>query len=123
MFNLLPNADTSSILLRIAMQVTEGRGAPKNINTTSPFYALTGLLADGLIERDDKWMKWLDEWGEWVMRDLPSMSCRSFRIGQGERCGGSSKLTGDGFVGGCRNARGRVPAHNLFGGERKAVVG
>ncbi len=53
---------------------TKGRGAHKNINTMSPFYCLAGAVADGLVPDEERaqWMGWLEEWAEWVMRDLPS---------------------------------------------------
>lgn len=49
---------------------TSGKGAPKNINTFSPFYALASFLEDGReMDEQGKWRAWCGEWGEWIMRD------------------------------------------------------
>ncbi|WVF71845.1 hypothetical protein IAT40_006654 [Kwoniella sp. CBS 6097] len=49
---------------------TDGKGAPKNINTMSPFYSLACFVEDGRT-KDPKWNGWLDEWAEWIYNDLP----------------------------------------------------
>jgi unsaturated rhamnogalacturonyl hydrolase len=51
-------------------KITAGKGAPKNINTMSPFYALSAFLLDGSV-KDERWMAWCAEWAEWVVNDLP----------------------------------------------------
>lgn len=53
-------------------------GAPKNINTMSPFYSLSALLADGKV-RDERWTRWCDEWAEWIMHDLPRTKENGFQ--------------------------------------------
>ncbi|WWD09813.1 hypothetical protein V865_007941 [Kwoniella europaea PYCC6329] len=49
---------------------TDGKGAPKNINTMSPFYSLACFVEDGRT-KDTKWNGWIDEWAEWIMNGLP----------------------------------------------------
>jgi unsaturated rhamnogalacturonyl hydrolase len=51
-------------------KATKGKGAPKNINTMSPFYSLSSLLVNGQV-KDERWVGWCDEWAEWIMNDLP----------------------------------------------------
>lgn len=58
-------------------------GAPKNINTMSPFYCLSGVLADGQV-KDKRWLKWCDEWAEWVMNDLPRTKDGGFQHSESE---------------------------------------
>ncbi|GHJ89713.1 hypothetical protein NliqN6_6115 [Naganishia liquefaciens] len=53
---------------------TNGKGAPKNINTMAVMYALACMVEDGTFDTDaekQKWTAWLDEWAEWVMHGLP----------------------------------------------------
>ena len=66
---------------RLQNDVWKGKGAPKNINTMSPFYSLACIVSDDLVvdeqgkekvEEKKLWVKWLDEWAEWVMNELPS---------------------------------------------------
>ncbi|WWD16247.1 hypothetical protein CI109_100673 [Kwoniella shandongensis] len=49
---------------------TDGKAAPKNINTMSPFYSLACFLEDGRT-KDEKWLKWCEEWAEYLMNDHP----------------------------------------------------
>ncbi|RSH92559.1 hypothetical protein EHS25_008004 [Saitozyma podzolica] len=51
-------------------KISNGKGAPKNINTMSPFYSLAAFLLDGSV-KDERWLGWCEEWAEWVMNDLP----------------------------------------------------
>ncbi|TYJ51833.1 hypothetical protein B9479_007573 [Cryptococcus floricola] len=44
---------------------TNGKGAPKNINTMSPFYSLACLVEDGRLT-GDKWEGQIHEWAEWI---------------------------------------------------------
>jgi unsaturated rhamnogalacturonyl hydrolase len=53
-------------------------GAPKNINTMSPFYCLSALLDDKKVD-DKRWLQWCDEWAEWIMNDLPRTKERGFQ--------------------------------------------
>jgi hypothetical protein len=39
----------------------------------APFYSLAGFLQDGGFEEKEIWGKWVKEWAEWVMKDLPRM--------------------------------------------------
>lgn len=57
---------------------TEGKAAPKNINTVAPFYCLAGFLQDGLTE-DPKWLGWCEEWAEWLMDGLPRTQENGFQ--------------------------------------------
>lgn len=59
-------------------KISNGKGAPKNINTMSPFYALSSALLHGLV-KDERWTAWCDEWAEWVMNDLPRTRERGFQ--------------------------------------------
>lgn len=72
-----PQSESAQYSLKTALgwfeeqyRITSGKGAPKNINTMSPFYSLSSFLADGLVT-DEKWLAWCGEWAEWVMNDLP----------------------------------------------------
>ena len=72
-----PTSETAQYSQKTALEwfelqykLTNGKGAPKNINTMSPFYCLAELLTDGRT-KDERWLKWCDEWAEWVMNDLP----------------------------------------------------
>lgn len=47
----------------------------------SPFYSLACIVSDNLVvdeqgkekaEEKKLWVKWLDEWAEWIMNELPS---------------------------------------------------
>lgn len=89
---LSPSSSASSYSLQTALSwfrlqndVWKGLGAPKNINTMSPFYSLACIVADGLVvgedgkevsEEDERYRRWLDEWAEWVMNDLPRKPSR-----------------------------------------------
>ncbi|GFZ42929.1 hypothetical protein JCM24511_00647 [Saitozyma sp. JCM 24511] len=59
-------------------KITEGKGAPKNINTMAPFYCLAGMLYDGSV-KDERWTRWCDEWAEWIMNDLPRTEENGFQ--------------------------------------------
>ncbi|GMK58299.1 hypothetical protein CspeluHIS016_0503310 [Cutaneotrichosporon spelunceum] len=68
--------DAAAYSTRTAMDWFEAQykisavGAPKNINTMSPFYALSSLMADDKVA-DARWSAWCDDWAEWVMHRLP----------------------------------------------------
>lgn len=53
-------------------------GAPKNINTMSPFYCLSALLDDGVV-KDERWMTWCSDWAEWIMNGLPRTKENGFQ--------------------------------------------
>ncbi|WVQ85768.1 hypothetical protein IAT38_007935 [Cryptococcus sp. DSM 104549] len=57
---------------------TDGKGAPKNINTMSPFYSLACFIEDGRT-KDPKWVPWCEEWAEYLMHDLPRTEERGFQ--------------------------------------------
>ncbi|ORY32177.1 putative glycosyl hydrolase family 88 protein [Naematelia encephala] len=59
-------------------KLSDGKGAPKNINTMSPFYSLACFLQDGRT-KDPRWKDWCDEWAEWIMKDLPRTEERGFQ--------------------------------------------
>ncbi|KIR30663.1 plant-inducible protein [Cryptococcus deuterogattii LA55] len=62
--------DTAMAWFNSQYSRTSGKGAPKNINTFSPFYALASFLEDGReMDEQGKWRAWCEDWGEWVMRD------------------------------------------------------
>jgi unsaturated rhamnogalacturonyl hydrolase len=61
-------------------KITEGKGAPKNINPMAPFYCLAGMLYDGSV-KDERWTRWCDEWAEWIVNDLPREWARTERDG------------------------------------------
>ena len=76
---------------------TNGKGAPKNINTMAVMYALACMVEDGTFDTEaekQKWTAWLDEWAEWVMHGLPRTywhvvtiieAKHNYRIAQGPR--------------------------------------
>lgn len=74
-----PSTEAASYSLQTAVdwfemqyRLSNGAGAPKNINTMSPFYMLsTGLLDGKIKDEDGRWKGWCSEWAEWVMNDLP----------------------------------------------------
>lgn len=72
-----PSSSSAQYSLKTALQwfesqyqITKGKGAPKNINTMSPFYSLASFLLNGQV-KDERWTAWCDEWAEWIMNDLP----------------------------------------------------
>ncbi|WVR05475.1 hypothetical protein IAU60_002491 [Kwoniella sp. DSM 27419] len=72
-----PQSEGGQKSLKVAMdwfetqwKRTNGKGAPKNINTMSPFYSLTCFVEDGRT-KDPRWNGWIDEWAEWIMNGLP----------------------------------------------------
>lgn len=36
----------------------------------APFYCLSALLRDKKVQ-DERWVKWCQDWAEWVMTSLP----------------------------------------------------
>jgi unsaturated rhamnogalacturonyl hydrolase len=72
--------------------LTKGKGAPKNINTMSPFYMLSRALLDGKV-KDQRWLDWCDEWAEWVMNDLPRTEEGGFQHSELSLCGPRYPLT------------------------------
>ena len=58
--------------------LSKGKGAPKNINTMSPFYCLSEMLTDGRT-KDERWLSWCDEWAEWIMKELPRTEEKGFQ--------------------------------------------
>jgi len=66
---------------RLQYKITEGKGAPKNINTMSPFYCLACLVSDGLVPESERaqWIGWLEEWAEWIVNDLPRTKENGFQ--------------------------------------------
>jgi len=75
--NISPISASAEYSLKTALNwfeaqytISKGKGAPKNINTMSPFYMLSRALLEGKV-KDQRWVDWCDEWAEWVMNDLP----------------------------------------------------
>jgi unsaturated rhamnogalacturonyl hydrolase len=75
--NISPISESAEYSLKTAINwfeaqytISKGKGAPKNINTMSPFYMLSRALLEGKV-KDQRWVDWCDEWAEWVMNDLP----------------------------------------------------
>jgi len=75
--NISPISASAEYSLKTALNwfeaqynISKGKGAPKNINTMSPFYMLSRALLEGKV-KDQRWVDWCDEWAECVMNDLP----------------------------------------------------
>ncbi|WVQ74750.1 hypothetical protein IAR50_004355 [Cryptococcus sp. DSM 104548] len=80
-----PSSPSSQKSLQVALdwfesqwKRTDGKGAPKNINTMSPFYSLACFVEDGRTT-DKKWEGWLHEWADWIMDGLPRTQEKGFQ--------------------------------------------
>lgn len=59
------------------------RGAPRNINTMAPFYALAGFLSQG-VDGQTWQREWCEEWARWLMDELPRTQEGGFQHGEPE---------------------------------------
>jgi hypothetical protein len=69
-----------------AARAVEG-GTTKNINSMSVLYTLTSLMElhnekGGIFDEREEalYSRWIHEWGEWVMNELPSGLCCRWRL-------------------------------------------
>jgi unsaturated rhamnogalacturonyl hydrolase len=83
--SISPDSESAQYSLKTALdwfelqyKLSNGKAAPKNINTMSPFYCLGSLLLEQKV-KDQRWTQWCDEWAEWIMNDLPRTKERGFQ--------------------------------------------